>query len=116
MIYESANLLKSFALNARDVCAPILSNLDTHLNLPAGRLLQRHKIDEASKTTVRLLHSPPMQSVYGNGRDLKRPARLLLRHTDNGTLAVLFNVQGGLQILPHSSHPTTIKSGVTSDL
>jgi hypothetical protein len=77
MIYESGNLLKSFALDARDACALILSRLDTHLNLPASTLLQRHKIDEASKTTVRLLHSPPLQSAHGNGRDAKRPARLL---------------------------------------
>jgi isopenicillin N synthase-like dioxygenase len=73
-------------------------------------LLQRHKIDEASKTTVRLLHSPPVQSANGNGRDAKRPARLLLGHTDNVTLAVLFNALGGYKYSPLFLSPNDDKN------
>ncbi len=110
MICNSEKLLRSFALHARDVCALILSRLDTHLNLPSGTLLKLHQIDEASKTTIRLLHSPSTQSAGDHSRDPKSPARLLLGHTDNGTLAVLFNILGGLQILPPSLSPESDSS------
>lgn len=43
-------------------------------------------------TTVRLIHMPPQPATDQQAS--------LLGHTDNGTVTVLFNVIGGLQILP----------------
>jgi isopenicillin N synthase-like dioxygenase len=104
-VHESKNLLKSFAFHARNVSALILSHLDTHLNLPFGTLAQLHKIDEASKTSIRPTHAPPQpQTAYH--RDTEAPAKLLVGHTDNGTITILFNVLGGLQILPPNLSPT----------
>jgi isopenicillin N synthase-like dioxygenase len=102
-IHNSEDLLKSYALHARDICMLILSHLDSHLNLPSGTLAQLHNIDEPSKTTVRLLHAPPHPAC---GRDRYTAAKLLPGHTDNGTITILFNVLGGLQILPPNLSPT----------
>jgi isopenicillin N synthase-like dioxygenase len=96
-IHKAEDLLKSFALHARDVSALIFSHLNTHLDLPFGTLPQLHKINEPSMTTVRLIHAPPQPSC---DRDRHIQARLLPGHTDNGSLTLLFNVIGGLQILP----------------
>jgi isopenicillin N synthase-like dioxygenase len=104
-VHESKNLLKLFTVHARDVSALILSHLDTHLNLPFGTLAQLHKIDEASKTAIRPTHAPP-QPQTAHHRDTEAPAKLLVGHTDNGTITILFNVLGGLQILPPNLSPT----------
>lgn len=102
-IHESEDLLKSFALHARDIAALILSCLDSHLHLPSGTLAQFHNIDEPSQTTVRLFHAPPQPACDCVGYT---PAKLLFAHTDNGTVTILFNVLGGLQVLPPGLSPT----------
>lgn len=82
-----------FAKNANVVAMDILSMLDHHLKLPSGTLESRHLPSRPSKTTVRLIHMPPRPAS-----DLQKAS--LFGHTDNGSLTILFNVIGGLQILP----------------
>lgn len=91
-IEEATALLNSFNLHSHQVAALILSHLDKQLGLRDGKFASLHLISKPSRSTVRLIHNPP-QPV----EDRKTS---LFGHTDNGSVTVLFNVIGGLQILP----------------
>jgi isopenicillin N synthase-like dioxygenase len=71
----------------------IFSHLDQQLSLEPGTLSELSPLNEISETSVRLLRSqsqsnPQYDSITLGG------------HTDIGTITLLFNVVGGLQILP----------------
>ncbi|KAJ5672999.1 oxidoreductase 2OG-Fe(II) oxygenase family [Penicillium longicatenatum] len=71
----------------------ILSRLDHQLGLEPGTLGALSPLDQISETSVRLLlgksqSTPEYDSITLGG------------HTDIGTITLLFNVVGGLQILP----------------
>ena len=85
-------VLKSFLLHSHEVAALILSHLDKQLGLPDGTLTSLHLPSKLSRSTVRLIHNPPQPA-----EDRKTS---LFGHTDNGSVTVLFNIIGGLQILP----------------
>jgi isopenicillin N synthase-like dioxygenase len=90
-VERSRDLMKSFAVDAHQVCTLILSRLDYHLGLAHGTLASLHPTSKPSWTTVRLIHMPPPPAGDQQAS--------LFGHTDNGTITVLFNVIGGLQIL-----------------
>jgi isopenicillin N synthase-like dioxygenase len=74
----------------------ILNHLDKNLNLPSGTLTARCALDKPSATAVRLLLSP--------AQPVKDPNRINFGgHTDIGIITLLFNVAGGLQVLPAGS-------------
>ena len=73
----------------------ILDHLNTHLRLPPGTLAQLHRQTAVSGDQVRLVKAPPQPPS-----DLKTA---LGKHTDFGSIAILFNRLGGLQILPPPS-------------
>jgi isopenicillin N synthase-like dioxygenase len=71
----------------------VLSRLDHQLGLEPGTLGALSPLDQISETSVRLLlgksqSTPEYDSITLGG------------HTDIGTITLLFNVVGGLQILP----------------
>jgi isopenicillin N synthase-like dioxygenase len=78
-------------MHSHDICEMLFSHLDSHLGLPIGRLASMHSTAKQSMTTVRLIHMPPQ---------LQDQQASLFGHTDNGSITILFNVIGGLQILP----------------
>lgn len=70
----------------------ILRHLDKHLHLPEGTLASLQRLDRVSGSTLRMLRYPSQPESD------RRTA--FLGHTDIGTITILFNVLGGLQILP----------------
>ena len=84
--------LKSYMHKAYNIIVVILSHLDKHLHLPAGTFASLQRQDVVSGTALRMLRYDPQPE--GDRRTS------LLGHTDIGTVTLLFNVVGGLQILP----------------
>ena len=66
--------------------------LNDHLALPEGTLQGMHRIDGRSGDQIRFVKAPPQP------KDDQRTA--LGEHTDFGSVTVLFNRLGGLQVLP----------------
>ncbi|KAJ5291697.1 hypothetical protein N7478_000948 [Penicillium angulare] len=71
----------------------ILSSLDKQLGLEPGTLNGLSPLDQPSETSVRLLFSQSQSNSQCDDITLGG-------HTDIGTITLLFNVVGGLQILP----------------
>lgn len=70
----------------------ILDILNNQLSLPKGTLPNLHRREAVSGDQVRFVKAPPQPA------DDRRTA--LGQHTDFGSLTVLFNRVGGLQVLP----------------
>ena len=70
----------------------MLSHLEKHLRLPAGALTSLHPLDRLSGDQVRILKYDPQP------RQDRRTS--LVPHTDFGSVTSLFNILGGLQVLP----------------
>ena len=91
-VQENREKLASFLKNAWPVLSLILDILDVKLGLPKGTLSSLQRPDQSSGTVVRMIRYPP-QTPHDHGSSL-------LGHTDYGTITMLCNVLGGLQILP----------------
>lgn len=79
-------------MHSYQVANLILAHLDKHLGLGDGTLGALHLTSKPSRSTVRLIHCAPQPAEYRKTS--------LFGHTDNGSVTVLFNILGGLQILP----------------
>lgn len=88
--------LQDFFLNAHEVIVELLAHLDKHLGLAPGTLASLSPQDKPSATALRMLMSVLQPSVDSSHINLGG-------HTDIGTLSMLFNVVGGIQILPAGS-------------
>ena len=90
---ERRKLLKSFMTSAHGIVTLVLELLNEHLQLPKATLQSMHRLTEGhSGDQVRFLKAPPQP------KDDRRTA--LGEHTDFGSVTVLFNRLGGLQVLP----------------
>lgn len=69
----------------------ILSILATKLGLPADALVPYHRITEESGDHVRMTHGPARKSA--DLPEIQTPG-----HTDFGSITILFNWLGGLQV------------------
>ena len=85
-------LLKSFISSAHGVVNLILELLNDHLRLPQNTLQDMHHLEGRSGDQVRFIKAPP-QPV-----DDRKTA--LGEHSDFGSVTILFNRLGGLQVLP----------------
>lgn len=92
MLSDNKEILGSFARDAQEASLVILRVLNEKLELPAGTLESLHPHSGPCGDNIRFLKSPP-QPV-----DDRRTS--LGQHTDFGSVTVLFNRLGGLQILP----------------
>ncbi|ORY25527.1 hypothetical protein BCR39DRAFT_471285 [Naematelia encephala] len=90
MILEHQELFEKYAIHCRAAIDCLLEHLNTHLELPPGTLAKLHRIHERSGDHVRFTQSPPQPW------DDERAARAA--HTDFGSITILFNWLGGLQI------------------
>jgi isopenicillin N synthase-like dioxygenase len=77
----------------------ILSHLESHLALPATTLTKLHDQQQPSGDHVRFIKSPPIPFPKPPSKSPSMGA-----HTDFGSVTILMNRLGGLQILP----PTTM--------
>lgn len=96
LIKKNHNSLRTFILNAHRIVLIVLDLLNEHLQLPPSTLANMHRIDHHSGDQIRLTRSPPQPKDDTKGNKAPR----LAGHTDFGSVTVLFNRLGGLQVLP----------------
>ncbi|KAE8382324.1 hypothetical protein BDV26DRAFT_299709 [Aspergillus bertholletiae] len=84
--------LQSLARTCHSIAGVLLEHLNTSLGLAQSKLLDLHRLDAPSDDIIRLIKAPP-QPV-----DDHRVA--LAEHTDYGSITLVFNRLGGLQVLP----------------
>ncbi|CAP95497.1 Pc21g06000 [Penicillium rubens Wisconsin 54-1255] len=92
VLHKSRARLASFMRGSHAIVTLILEILNDQLALPRGTLSNLHRQHAVSGDQVRFVKAPP-QPV-----DDRRTA--LGQHTDFGSVTVLFNRLGGLQVLP----------------
>ena len=92
IITESRESIKSFMTTAHSIITFLLSMLNDHLRLPPSTLQNLHRLQAMSGDQVRFIKAPPQPP------DDRRTA--LGEHTDFGSITILFNRLGGLQVLP----------------
>lgn len=92
MIHRERATLKSFIENAHSIVGIVLRILNQHLQLPSSTLTNLHRLRGVSGDQVRFIKAPPQP------KDDKQTA--LGEHTDFGSVTILFNRVGGLQVLP----------------
>lgn len=88
--------LKPYAEKSLEISLTIFSVLEKRLGLPSGALIQRHSLKEASGSEARCIRSPPRPEAPPDKSSLGI-------HSDFGSLAILHNRLGGLQVLPPGS-------------
>lgn len=93
---DERTFLSSLTHRLHSVAALVLSNLASHLQISYQTLESLHSPRERSSTVLRFLHNPP-QPVSDS---LPSRQASLAGHSDNGSITILFNTLGGLQILP----------------
>ncbi|OAQ65285.2 1-aminocyclopropane-1-carboxylate oxidase [Pochonia chlamydosporia 170] len=86
------DLIKSFMASAYSIVSLVLELLNDHLALPPGTLQSMHRLEGHGGDQVRFIKAPPQP------QDDRTIA--LGEHTDFGSVTVLFNRLGGLQVLP----------------
>ncbi|KAG9560366.1 Clavaminate synthase-like protein, partial [Aureobasidium melanogenum] len=89
------DLLRSFMQHSHAIVDLLLSLLNRQLGLPHDKLSSLHRLGSVSGDQVRWVHAPPQPM------DDRRTA--LGQHTDFGSVTILFNRLGGLQVLPPDS-------------
>ncbi|ESZ95458.1 oxidoreductase [Sclerotinia borealis F-4128] len=91
-IVENRPLLKSFATQCHDLCLHILGHFEQNLHISEGQLTSLHRSFKPSADQIRMTKFAAQPGID------RRPS--LVPHTDIGTLTLVWNVLGGLQILP----------------
>lgn len=86
--------IKTYMEQAHALVSLICSHLDKQLHLSPGTLISMQPTTRPSGTSLRMLQYPP--------QPLNDRRTSLLGHTDIGTLTILFNITGGLQLLDPS--------------
>lgn len=97
MVTKSDSLLFSFAQQCRQVVRILLSILEVHLRLPNGTLLHLHREDLPRGDFVSLQHRA---AEVNDESEVQKG-----EHTDFGSITMLFNWLGGLQIRDQSALP-----------
>jgi len=90
LILEAQPILLEYTRNCRAIIDLMITHLEQHLELPLGTIANLHRIHELSGDHVRFTQSAP--------QPFSEEAARAREHTDFGTLTILFNWLGGLQI------------------
>jgi isopenicillin N synthase-like dioxygenase len=96
--------VKAYIEQAYSIVSLICSHLDTQLRLTPGTLASLQPMSLSSGTALRMLRYP--SQPVGDQRTSLRG------HTDLGTLTILFNITGGLQLLLPGTDPRDESSWV----
>ncbi|KAF2764018.1 Clavaminate synthase-like protein [Teratosphaeria nubilosa] len=89
-------LLRTHMQRSHAIVMMLLSQMNGRLGLPPNTLQNLHKITNNSGDQIRIIRSPPQP-------DQDDTKKSLGQHTDFGSITILFNRLGGLQILPPNS-------------
>ena len=92
VVEDNREAFQSFFHHAHGVICHLLAHLDKHLGLRPNTLASFSPQDKPSGSSLRLLKNSP-QKVGSHRTNL-------VGHTDVGSVTMLFNILGGLQILP----------------
>lgn len=92
VVEDNRGTLQDFFFHAHGMICHLLARLDKYLGLKCNTLASFSPQDRPSGTSLRLLKNSPQK--IGSHRTN------LLGHTDIGSMTMLFNIVGGLQILP----------------
>ncbi|RDL41683.1 Clavaminate synthase-like protein [Venustampulla echinocandica] len=95
LIYDNKPVIVSYILHSHSLVSFILTHLNKHLRLPLETLTKLHALQSPSGDQIRLIKAPPQPP---SDQQLS-----LGKHTDFGSVTLLFNRLGGLQILPPPS-------------
>jgi len=90
LVKDNMDLFKSYATNAHSIIIMMLGQFNEKLGLPEGTLQNLHRLTAESGDHVRFLTAPPQPP---EDRGVNAGA-----HTDFGSLTILFNWLGGLQV------------------
>jgi len=96
LIMENQPLFNSYMRAAHNTGLSILSILATRLGIDPRELTSRHRLEESSGDIVRLTRGPPRKNA--EMPEIQTPS-----HTDFGTITVLMNWLGGLQVWSESA-------------
>jgi isopenicillin N synthase-like dioxygenase len=101
-ILSATPLLKQYATTAHSIGLQILHSLFTQLGVPNSRdeLGSRHAFDRAARDDIRMIRGPPRSSPDAGQPEIATPA-----HSDRGSVTVLMNWLGGLQVWSEPSKP-----------
>jgi isopenicillin N synthase-like dioxygenase len=92
VLNDNGPLLGSYMRNAHSIVTLMLEHLNNHLGLPPATLTNLHRQYAVSGDHVRFIKSPPQpQDTLGTSMGA---------HTDFGSITILFNRVGGLQVFP----------------
>ena len=92
VLEQQRPLFESFMTSAHNIITMILNHLNANLGLPSGTLANLHRLSQSSGDQVRFVKAPPQPM---DDRQIT-----LGEHTDFGSVTMLFNRLGGLQVLP----------------
>ena len=92
LVEDNRGTIQAFLYHAYGILCHLLAHLDKHLGLRRNTLASFSPQDKPSGTSLRLLKNSSQK--IGSHRTN------LVGHTDIGSVTMLFNIVGGLQILP----------------
>ena len=97
-VHTQRALLKSYVEHGQLALTYILRALATQLGLPLDKFREFHPLDRSSGTILRMIRYPPslVSEEMRTG---------LLPHTDFGSVTLLANALGGLQVLTPDREP-----------
>ncbi|KAI9842225.1 MAG: hypothetical protein M1837_007370 [Sclerophora amabilis] len=95
---NSRSDFKDFVVTAHLTAESIMERIDETLHLPRGTLAKLHRLEQPGGSQARIAKFP---SQLAADRRVS-----FFPHTDFGTLTILFNRLGGLQILPPPADAT----------
>ena len=100
IIQTHRKAFQDFLHDAHGIISHLLFHLDKHLGLKPNTLASLSPQDKPSGTILRLLKMKSSPQTAGGHRTN------LISHTDIGSITMLFNIVGGLQVLPADAENT----------
>lgn len=100
LVHEHLPLFTSFLQHSQRIVTIISSTIATQLNLPTNTFTSLQDPTKASGTIIRLI------KVFSTAETREDCRTSMKHHTDFGTITLLANVLGGLQILAPGRPPS----------
>ncbi|KAF2870130.1 putative oxidoreductase [Massariosphaeria phaeospora] len=97
IVNKNRHIFATFARSCHTLSMTVFDCLEHQVGLPVGAFRGRHRIDQPSSDQSRQIRYLPQPE--------EDQRTSLVPHTDYGSVTVLFNVLGGLQILPAGKEP-----------
>lgn len=108
-VHANKHLLSSYTRTVHSIGLNILSILATKLNLPSDTFSRTHALTKPSGDMLRMTRGPPRKNV--SAPEIQTPG-----HTDFGTITILLNWLGGLQVWSDSCRGETFENVVDPDV